>query len=63
MAINFSLYYSTPENCEYLKKVINSSRQGTLVEAKPLAELPEHVNSGANAIFLDYQNGQAELDQ
>jgi pilus assembly protein CpaE len=63
MAINFSLYYRTQENCEYLKKVINSSRQGTLVEAKPLEELPERVNSGANAVFLDYRNDQPELDQ
>jgi pilus assembly protein CpaE len=63
MAINFSLYYRSQENCEYLKKVINSSRQGTLVEAKPLEELPERVNSGANAVFLEYQKDQPELDQ
>jgi pilus assembly protein CpaE len=63
MAINFSLYYRTQENCEYLKKIINSSRQGGLVEAKPLEELPGRVNSGANAIFLEYQNDDSELDQ
>lgn len=63
MAINFSLYYRTQENCEYLKKVINSTRQGTLMEAKPLEELPERVNSGANAIFLEYGSDQPELDQ
>ncbi len=63
MAINFSLYFRTQENCEYLKKIINSSRQGGLVEAKPLQELPGRVNSGANAIFLEYQNDDPELDQ
>ncbi|MDI6853742.1 MAG: AAA family ATPase [Deltaproteobacteria bacterium] len=63
MAINFSLYYRTPENCDYLKKVITSSRQGKLVEAKPLAELPEMVNSGANAVFLEYENDDPDLDQ
>ncbi len=63
MAINFSLYYRTQENCEYLKKVINSSRQGTLMEAKPLQDVPQRVNSGAEAIFLEYQNGDPELDQ
>lgn len=63
MAINFSLYYRTQENCEYLKKVINSSRQGTLVEARPLQDLPQRVNSGINAVFLEYQNGEPELDQ
>lgn len=62
MAINFSLYYRTQENYEYLKQVITSSRQGELVEAKPLAELPEFVNSGANAIFLEYRNDVPDLD-
>lgn len=63
MAINFSLYYRTQENCDYLKKVIASSRQGTLVEAQPLEELPERVNSGANVVFLEYQIDQPELDR
>ncbi len=63
MAINFSLYYGSPENRDYLEKVINSSRQGALVEVKPLTELPEQVNSGTNVIFLDYQADRPELDQ
>jgi pilus assembly protein CpaE len=62
MAINFSLYYRTQENCDYLKKIINSSRQGALVEAKPLEELPGRVNSGANVVLLEYENDQPELD-
>lgn len=63
MAINFSLYYHTAESCEYLKKVITSSRQGVLVEAKPLEEMPARVNSGTHAIFLEYPNDHPELDQ
>jgi pilus assembly protein CpaE len=63
MAINFSLYYRNQENREYLKKIILSSRQGALVEAKSLDELPQRVNSGANAIFLEYPNDYPELDQ
>jgi pilus assembly protein CpaE len=63
MAINFSLYYRTQESCEYLEKIILSSRQGALVEAKPLDELPQRVNSGANAIFLEYPSDSPELDR
>lgn len=63
MAIKFCLFYQTKENWEYLEKVINSSRQGTLVEAQLLDHLPEQVNSGANAILLDYQTDNPELDQ
>jgi pilus assembly protein CpaE len=64
MAINFCLYYSSQEKCEYLKKVITSSRQGVLVEAKPLVEIPPRVNSGAHVIFLEYpKDHYPELDQ
>jgi pilus assembly protein CpaE len=63
MAINFCLYYQTRENCQYLKNIIDSSRQGKLVESKSLDNLPAHVNSGANAIFLEYPEDNPELDQ
>ncbi|MEW6387674.1 MAG: AAA family ATPase [Thermodesulfobacteriota bacterium] len=63
MAINFCLYYQTRENCQYLKNIIDSSRQGKLVESKSLDHLPAHVNSGANVIFLEYQEDNQELDQ
>ncbi len=62
MAIKFCLYYSSPETCEYLKKVVHASRQGTLVEISPLDKLPAQVNSGANAIFLEYQADNPALD-
>ncbi len=63
MAIRFSLYYQTPENREYLKKVITLSRQGALLEAKPLGEIPPRVNSGTQIIFLEYPEDRPELDQ
>ncbi len=63
MAINFSLYYQTLENCEYLKKIISSSGQGVVVEACPLGNLPPQVNSGTNVVFLEYQEDHPHLDQ
>ncbi len=62
MAIKFSLYYRTPETCEYLKKVVTGSRQGLLGEVSTLDHLPDRVNSGANAIFLEYQADHPDLD-
>lgn len=63
MAIKFSLYYQTPETCEYLKEIIRSCRQTVVVENQGLDQLPERVNSGANVIFLEYLTGHPELDQ
>uniref|UniRef100_A0A7C3UX69 AAA domain-containing protein n=1 Tax=Desulfobacca acetoxidans TaxID=60893 RepID=A0A7C3UX69_9BACT len=63
MAIKFSLFYQTPETCEYLKDIIYSSQQTVVVENQGLERLPERVNSGANVIFLEYQEGHPELDQ
>ena len=63
MAIKFCLYYYTPETCEYLKDVINSSRQTMVVETQELSHLPDRVNSGTNVIFLEYLEDQPELDQ
>lgn len=63
MAIKFCLFYHKSETCEYLEKIIHSSRQNAVVEAQPLAELPDRVNSGANVIFLEYLTGHPELDQ
>jgi pilus assembly protein CpaE len=63
MAIKFSLYYQTPETCEYLKDIIQSSQQPVVVEDQGLDQLPERVNSGTNVIFLEYLKDQPELDQ
>jgi pilus assembly protein CpaE len=63
MAIKFSLYYQTPETCEYLKNIIHSSQQPVVVEDQGLDQLPERVNSGTNVIFLEYLSDQPELDQ
>jgi len=63
MAIKFCLYYHTPETCEYLENIIQSSRETAVVEAQPLDQLPEQVNSGANVIFLEYLAEHPELDQ
>ena len=62
MAIKFFLYYHTPKTCEYLEKIIHSSRETALVEAQTLDQLPEQVNSGTNVIFLEYLPGHPELD-
>lgn len=62
MAISFCLYYTNPETRDYLTKVVKASRQGTLLEALPLAQLPERLNSGANAIFLEYPGEDPHLD-
>jgi pilus assembly protein CpaE len=63
MAIKFCLYYQTPETCEYLKDIINSTQQPAVVEDQGLDQLPERVNSGTNVIFLEYLPDQPELDQ
>jgi pilus assembly protein CpaE len=63
MALKFSLYYQTPDTCEYLKNIIQSSQESVIVEDRGLDQLPELVNSGTNIIFLEYQNGQPELDR
>jgi pilus assembly protein CpaE len=63
MAIRFSLYYHSKENGEYLQKIINSSRQGMLVDTQSLANLPARVNSGTDVIFLEYQDEDAKLDR
>ncbi len=63
MAIKFCLYYHTPETCEYLKDIIHSSPQTSVVDSKPLDSLPAQVNSGATVIFLEYQEDDGELDQ
>jgi len=62
MAITFCVYYSSPETRDYLTRVVQASRQGTLLEALPLAQLPEKVDSGANVVFLEYQGEDPGLD-
>jgi pilus assembly protein CpaE len=63
MAIRFSLYYHSKENGEYLQKIINSSRQGMLVDTQSLVNLPAKVNSGTDVIFLEYQEEDNKLDR
>lgn len=63
MALKFSLYYQSPDTCEYLKNIIQSSQESVIVEDQGLDQLPERVNSGTNIIFLEYLNDQPELDR
>jgi pilus assembly protein CpaE len=63
MAIRFCLYYHSKENGEYLQKIINSSRQGMLVDTQTLDKLPSQVNSGTDVIFLEYQEDDAKIDR
>ncbi len=63
MAIRFCLYYHSKENGEYLQKIINSTRQGMLVETQNLTKLPSRVNSGTDVVFIEYNEGDAKLDR
>ena len=63
MAIRFSLYYHSKENGEYLQKIINSSRQGMLVDIQSLAQLPPQVNSGTDVVILEYQEEDPKIDR
>ena len=63
MAIRFSLYFQSEETGEYLQKVINSTSQAILAEAKPLSQLAGPEDSGSEAIFLEYQEDNPNLDR
>ncbi len=63
MAPRFSLYYQNPENGEYLEKFISAEGLGQLLETRPLSELPEAANSGADVFFLEYPEESPPLDR
>jgi pilus assembly protein CpaE len=63
MPPRFCLYYQTPGNGEYLEKFISAEGLGQLLETRPLSELPEAANSGADVLFLEYQEDSPPLDR
>ena len=62
MSTQFSIYYNSLENKEYLRKIIEASDSGKLVESNDLAHLPSEAAPGIDVIFLEYQENNPELD-
>ena len=63
MPIHFSIYYHDPQNQEYLRKVIEGSGNGELVESQDLVHLPPQAVNGTDVVFLEYQENNPQLDQ
>lgn len=63
MKTRFSIYYHTPEQEEYLQKVIKSIPDSTLVTSENLAPLPVRLNSDVDVVLLEYQEDNPLLDR
>ena len=62
MSTQFSIYYNSLENKEYLRKIIEASDTGKLVESNDLAHLPSVASPGIDVVLLEYQENNPELD-
>ena len=62
MSTQFSIYYNSLENQEYLRQIIEASGTGKLVESNDLAHLPSQAVNGIDVVFLEYQENNPELD-
>jgi pilus assembly protein CpaE len=62
MSTQFSIYYNSLENQEYLRQIIETSGAGKLVESHDLAHLPAQAVNGIDVVFLEYQESNPELD-
>ena len=62
MSTQFSVYYNSLENKEYLRQIIEASGTGKLVESNDLAHLPAQAENGIDVVFLEYQESNPELD-
>ena len=62
MSTQFSIYYNSLENQEYLRQIIETSGAGNLVESHDLAHLPSQTVNGIDVVFLEYQENNPELD-
>jgi len=62
-AINFQVYYHSPEQGDYLKQVVSSSGSGLLVTAGDFKDWPAREESSADVILLEYQENNPELDR
>ena len=63
MSTQFSIFYNSPENKEYLRQIIEASGNGKLVEINDLAHLPAQEVNGSDVVVLEYQENNPELDQ
>jgi pilus assembly protein CpaE len=63
MSTQFSIYYNSLENKEYLRQIIEASGNGKLVESNDLAHLPPQAVNGIDVVFLEYQENNLALDQ
>jgi pilus assembly protein CpaE len=63
MSTQFSIYYNSLENKEYLRKIIEASDIGKLVDSSDLTHLPSEAATGVDVVFLEYQENNPELDQ
>ena len=62
MSTQFSIYYNSLEHKEYLRKIIEASDTGKLVESNDLAHLPSEASPGIDVLLLEYQENNPELD-
>src|SRR5450759_4428445 len=62
MFTQFSIYYNSLENKEYLRQIIEASDTGKLVESQDLAYLPSESAPGIDVVFLEYQENNPKLD-
>jgi pilus assembly protein CpaE len=63
MPTNFSIYYHSLENMEYLRQVIDNSGSGKLVVSNDLDHLPSQGVNGTDVILLEYQENNPDLDR
>jgi pilus assembly protein CpaE len=63
MSTQFSIFYNSAENKEYLRQIIEASGNGKLVEINDLAHLPAQEVNGSDVVVLEYQENNPELDQ
>jgi pilus assembly protein CpaE len=63
MSTQFSIFYNSLENKEYLRQIIEASGTGKLVESNDLAHLPSQAVNGIDVVFLEYQENNLALDQ
>jgi pilus assembly protein CpaE len=62
MLIQFSIYSHDPANQEYLRRIIDASGNGQLVDIQDLANLPTQAVNGTDVVFLEYQENNPQLD-
>jgi pilus assembly protein CpaE len=62
MSTQFSIYFHSLENKEYLQQIIEASGTGKLAESHDLANLPSQAVNGIDVVFLEYQENNPELD-